>query len=586
MSVIAIRVGGVEHRFDPAQQPVSIGRDPASTVVVNAQAVSSTHARLTFEGGQWVYRDQSTNGSYVYDTPAPEFSISAPVTVVLGNLEQGAVIELAPATDAVPESPPAATPMPSVAPPVAGDPYTAPGTMAPGPAVGAAGPAPTPAAGGGQQMSSVHSLTQAMPQELRGAPPQAYPGQMSGQDIRIQYAGGEFVAHPGQTVTFGRDPSNDIDLDNPTVSRRHGQLTYTQMGWQLDDLGSSRGLTVDGETTRRVMLQGTTDVWFGPEEAGMRVVFVAPGKTKKKGGLNPLMVIAPIVAVVLIALVAIVVVARSGSKDAASSTTTAPGSDLTALKKGTVRIEVNLQLSSEQRRRVQQAKKDKGTPNAPDMFGSGTIISADGLVLTNAHVAVPDQMSGTEEMPPVDTIKVVRNPEGSDEQLTETEDAELVVADPKLDLAVIRITGAQNLPAIPIGNDANIKAGDELVILGFPGTADTNSVTVTAGKVSSFVPDKKLGVDRAWINTDAKVEQGNSGGLAASRDGKIVGVPTLACFESIQTGSSSGGPMAQQNRIRSIDLAADLIAAAKSGADYEVKSPDDDVCALGKRRTG
>ena len=122
MSAIVVRSGGVEHRFTPEQQPITIGRNPGNTVPVNAQAVSSTHAQLTYEGGVWVFRDQSTNGSYVHDTPAPSFSISAPVTVVLGNYEQGAVIELAPATDSASSPPPpGAMPPPIMAPPVGGD---------------------------------------------------------------------------------------------------------------------------------------------------------------------------------------------------------------------------------------------------------------------------------------------------------------------------------------------------------------------------------------------------------------------------------------------------------------------------------
>lgn len=606
MTDISVRVQGAEHRFSPEQQPITIGRGATSSLVVNAPAISSTHATLTFEGGQWVYRDQSTNGTYVNNTPVKDFSIAAPVTVVLGNFEQGAVIEVSPLTASPTAAPPLApggVPAPSAPGPFApgspappfvppspspGAPQGPPSGQSPGPMpgpelAGAMAPAGGPA--GGAKVSSIHAETQMMPKELGGAPPQAYPGQTAGRDVRIQYEGGEFVAHPGQTITFGRDPSNNVHLDNPTVSRYHAQLTYGPKGWMLDDAGSARGLTVDGQSVRHVDLQGSTDVWFGPEQAGVRVIFAAPGVTKKKGGgVSPVAVIVPVAAVLLIALAAIIIVARSNSStQAGPGNTTAPQVDLVALKKGTVRVEVRFKLSGDVKRAVDEEKRKKGLPlDAPEAFGSGTIISPDGLVLTNAHVATPGEVEREgRKLPPVESIKVARNVNGGDEQLTELEDAELVVTDPKIDLAIIRIVGASNLPFIPIGNDADVKAGEDIFVLGFPGTADTKAVTVTAGKASSFIPDKKLAVERAWINTDAKVEQGNSGGLAATRDGKIMGVPTAACFEPIT--ESSGGPIAGQNRIRAIDLAQDLIAAAKSNPDsYETKSPDEDICATGR----
>jgi putative serine protease PepD len=366
-------------------------------------------------------------------------------------------------------------------------------------------------------------------------------------------------------------------------------------GWIVEDLGSSRGLTVDGKSTHQVALQGTSDVWFGPEEAGVRVIFVAPGKTRsKENHLNPLFVLLPILAVTIIAIIAVVVVRSSdnttvvavsppaGAGSATPVATAAPADylDLAALKKATVRIEGRFQLSAAQRRRVDAAKKDKGLDSsAPDLTGSGTIISRDGLILTNAHVATPDQVTeaGEDQLPPLESLKVALNVDGSDEALTATDAAEVVVSDPKLDLAVIRIKGHHDLPAAPIGNDQGVKAGDELVVLGFPGIAGTDGVNVTRGVASSFVADKSLGTDRAWINTDAKIDPGNSGGLAANRDGKIVGVPTLACFRPFGS-SSSSGPVSQQNRIRAIDLARPLIDAAEKGTAYDPVSVDPQSC--------
>lgn len=568
MAEIVVRVNGTDRRFGPDDQPISIGRAAGSTVVADAAAVSSTHATLTFEGGQWVYRDQSTNGSYVNNTKTTAFSIAEPVTVVLGNLDQGLAIDVAPA-GMLPPAPPTYAPPPTAAPPGV-------------PTIGGPGLA---ASGGGQQMSSIHSPTMLAPQELRGGPPPtAPPGAMPGQDVKIQYAGGEFVAHPGQTVTFGRDPSNDITLDNPTVSRRHAQLSYTPQGWQLVDVGSSRALTVDGDAVRQVTLRGATDVWFGPEEAGVRVIFAAPGKAKKKGGLSPLVVVVPVAAVLLVAIVAVVAVARSSNQTAGTTPTTgAPSFDLTALKKGTVRIDVFFQLDSSMDRKWEQIKREQDLPDdAGQASGSGTIISADGLVLTNAHVVTPSEVPGAETDLTVDSIKVAINRDGSDAPLVSSNDAEVVVSVPELDLAIIKIKGVSNLPAIPLANDKTLNAGEDVVILGFPAVSRSRGVNVTSGKVSSFLPDKSIDADRAWINTDAKIDPGNSGGLAANKENKIVGVPTNVCFEPFGSSSSgSGGPLSQQNRVRVIDLARPMVEAATTGRDYDRVSAERVPCNKG-----
>lgn len=547
MGEIAVWIGESERRFGPEQGTITIGRASECTVQCDAPAISSHHATLAMEQGHWVYRDHSHNGSTVNGTKVDAFTVVGAVRVVLGSLGQGVVIDLVPvggvvesgAAVAIPARPPAAEGGGSIIP---------------------ATPAPRLA-----------EMTQTVPQELLA------PGQRTtGPDVRIHFKGGEFVAHAGHQVRLGREADNDIVLDNPRVSRRHATLDYTSKGWVLTDRGSARGLTFDGKPTTQVHLQGETEVWFGSVESGTRVIFHGPGKARKRGSsaTNPLLLIGAVAMTLVIAITGLVLVQRSSSTVtavAAPPDTNKPGLDLAALKKATVRIEGRFELSPAQQKRMDDAKRRAGVPvDTADFNGSGTIISKDGLILTNAHIATPDlvEQSGGPSSPRAKKLMVALNLAGSDEPLTATEPATVVVSDPGLDLAIIRITpGSMDLTALDIERPEAIRAGEEIFVLGFPGVSGSKGVNVTRGVISSFVGDKLLQTERAWINTDTKIDQGNSGGLAASAAGRLIGVPTIVCFQPVGE-SFESGPIAQQNRIRPIEVGVDLIEAARSGTEY------------------
>lgn len=169
-------------------------------------------------------------------------------------------------------------------------------------------------------------------------------------------------------------------------------------------------------------------------------------------------------------------------------------------------------------------------------WGSGTIISADGLILTNCHVADPLRYGLTpDEVPDYDalgiglTIKSDRPP-----QLSYL--AEVLQADPNLDLAVIRITKKTdqtplapedlNLPYVEVGDSDQIEVGDDLNVFGYPGIGG-DTVTFTRGVVSGFTLDAGIN-GRAWIKTDASISGGNSGGTGVDEQGALIGVPTRA----------------------------------------------------------
>jgi len=164
-------------------------------------------------------------------------------------------------------------------------------------------------------------------------------------------------------------------------------------------------------------------------------------------------------------------------------------------------------------------------------WGSGTIISANGMILTNAHVASPTSQGDPENEPDRLVIALI---ESEDKPPVPAYIATVEAVDGYLDLAVLQITSTVDggsvdtanldLPFIELGNPDEIRIGDHLNIYGFPSIGG-DTITYTDGNVSGFASDEQIG-DRAWIKTDATISGGNSGGLAANDSGQIVGVPT------------------------------------------------------------
>lgn len=219
--------------------------------------------------------------------------------------------------------------------------------------------------------------------------------------------------------------------------------------------------------------------------------------------------------------------------------------------------------------------------------GSGTVISDDGLILTNAHVAAATDVEFDE--------LVVAVTERSDANPTPAYVAELVASDAKLDLAIIRIVSALDgseydgaLEPVPVADSDEIEIGEELIILGYPAIG-LDTITFTSGRVSGFTGDPTLG-DRAWIKTDATISGGNSGGLAANSRGELVGVPTQAAAgelgeddqfvdcRPVRDTNGNGGIDAGDdcvpiggflNGVRPVNLAGDMIAAVAAGETYE-----------------
>jgi Do/DeqQ family serine protease len=146
--------------------------------------------------------------------------------------------------------------------------------------------------------------------------------------------------------------------------------------------------------------------------------------------------------------------------------------------------------------------------------GSGVIISTDGYIVTNNHV-----VDGADEL----MVTLNDNKEYS---------ARIIGADATTDLALIKID-AKNLPAITIANSDNVKVGEWVLAVGNP--LGLNN-TVTAGIVSAKARTMGQGVS-SMIQTDAAINQGNSGGALVNTLGQLIGINAMIYS---QTGSNIG----------------------------------------------
>src|SRR5574344_885868 len=160
-----------------------------------------------------------------------------------------------------------------------------------------------------------------------------------------------------------------------------------------------------------------------------------------------------------------------------------------------------------QKRKVQTPKREA--------TGSGVIISSDGYIVTNNHV-----VEGADEL----TVTLNDNKEYS---------ARIVGTDKTTDLALIKID-AKNLPAIVIANSDELKVGEWVLAVGNPFNLNN---TVTAGIVSAKA--RSLGANgvESFIQTDAAINAGNSGGALVNTKGELVGINAMLYS---QTGSYSG----------------------------------------------
>ena len=188
-------------------------------------------------------------------------------------------------------------------------------------------------------------------------------------------------------------------------------------------------------------------------------------------------------------------------------------------------------MPEELRRRFEDMMPEQNGRSAPRQgLGSGFIISEDGMIVTNAHV-----VDGSDSV----TVKL------SDGR---SFDAEVVGSDPMTDIAVLKVEADVDLPTVEFGSSDTLRVGDEVVAVGNPfGLGGT----VTTGIVSALSRNINAGPFDDFIQTDAAINRGNSGGPLFNMDGQVIGINTAII-------SPSGGSIGLGFSIPS-DLAINVI---------------------------
>lgn len=167
----------------------------------------------------------------------------------------------------------------------------------------------------------------------------------------------------------------------------------------------------------------------------------------------------------------------------------------------------------------QQQPAAPGKPRKAVSLGSGFIISPTGLIVTNNHVIA----SGTD-------ITVVMH---DDSRLK----AKLIGRDAKIDIAVLKVDAGKTLPFIKFGNSDAMRVGDWIIAIGNPyGLGGT----VTAGIISAKARDLTVGPFDDFLQTDAAINRGNSGGPMFNTDGEVVGINTAIFSPGGPTGGNVG----------------------------------------------
>lgn len=191
--------------------------------------------------------------------------------------------------------------------------------------------------------------------------------------------------------------------------------------------------------------------------------------------------------------------------------------------------------------------------------GSGVILTADGLILTNNHVVAGDASTNGE---PERTVTFA---DGRTAPFT------IVGTDPASDIAVIRAEGVTDLTPIAIGRSADLRVGQDVVAIGSPlgleGTVTTGIVSALNRPVAAGGDANNQNTVLDAIQTDAAINPGNSGGALVNMNGELVGINSAIATLGASAQQGQGGsiglgfaiPVDQAKRI-----ADELIATGKA----------------------
>ena len=179
-------------------------------------------------------------------------------------------------------------------------------------------------------------------------------------------------------------------------------------------------------------------------------------------------------------------------------------------------------------------------PRVQSSLGSGVLVDASGIIVTNNHV-----IHGA------DDIKVAL-PDGREFK------SKILLKDETLDLAVLKIDGDKPFPTIDIGNSDALEVGDLVLAIGNPfGVGQTTTSGIVSAVARSHIGISDFGY---FIQTDAAINPGNSGGALINMQGQLAGINTAIFSKS--GGSVGIGFAIPSNMVRAV------VTAAKNGADF------------------
>jgi putative serine protease PepD len=544
---VRVRLRGSDREWLVAPgDTAEIRRDPSADIPLEHPNVSrGGHARLTRDDDGWVLAAAGDRGIFVNGVRTTRVRIGPRTVVRLGAADNGADLELA----LVPAPADPQIPRPPVADPAsgAGNPDRSPTP----PQRPAADGTPDGVAAGVSAGDTTAVVDD--PDRLSYGPPLSV---TAGDSTRI------LRGEAGHSYWVGRASDCDVVVDVPQVSRRHLLLAWTGDIWTVQDT-STRG-TFD--TTGSRLPETATPVTdaavlrLGDPRTGEPVSLAVSGAPRRRTRGPVLLAGAAALATALVVVAASLLLPEGTTPPDSPDTLTS--AELGVVKRSVVRLT------------MVGAEGPVGT-------GSGTIISDDGLILTNAHVADATAAGqaaqyGYFSSPPFqDRVRhlVVGITTRVDRPAQDRYRAKLLVSDGYLDLAVIQVyanadgsplTGDLELPALPVADSRKVGIGDTVAALGFPGAAQSDSIAVTEGDVAAFVNDPHMHSKRAWFDTTALVRHGNSGGSAVNADGELIAVPTRL-YETSQGDRSE--------RLRPVEWATPLIEKAKAGGDLRYRSP-------------
>lgn len=589
-----------------------VGRDESADIVSTDPAVSRRHAEIRSVAGGWEVVDVgSTLGTWVNGRRIDRAPLTG--TTAVGFGDQGRSFQVTVTITA-----PAAAPPPAPAP-------VSPFAQPPAPSGSDLPAAPTDPVRPGQvpgvpaqppiNVNPFQSSALPVPPAPQVPSGPAYPPAMD-QTIVGGIAAANGFAGPGllvrrrldgdlrfpggRTVRVGRDPALEVHCDDQAVSRLHAVVESRPDGWWWTDRSTS-GTFVDGEQMSSFRIDEPMEISLGHPTAGYElevVPVVAAGQAsaglKRRKRRRVMVIAAAAVALLAIATGITVGAVELLQDDSPSGTDVAGGDSPEPTTTGPSSTVTPVDPAAQREAALDRAKAASVLLQAVDATGqvlwsgSGSIVTDDGLILTNAHVGDPDAPGqGSSEQDP-DYLAVSLTTGDDAAPAVAMYRANPIVSDGYLDFAVLQINadidGSPLTPGelvgrlpepLPIGDSDDLQTGDRIIALGYPAIGNVSAsgdrpLTITEGVVSTFQADPVVGTQRGSIDSDVRLGSGNSGGASINDDGEIIGLNTRV----ITAASMDAGSITQGSAlIVPVNLAADVLEIAEAGGDPSYVSP-------------